>query len=68
MMNDAGADIKLYSNASKKTPIPVGRNSFRVVTISNSIINRVSEDAAGGDLFGSTALDEVKQKTKTGIE
>ena len=68
MMNDAGADIKLYSNASKKTPIPVGRNSFRVVTISNSIINHVSEDAAGGDLFGSTALDEVKQKTKTGIE
>ena len=68
LMEDAGADIRLYSNASKKTPIPVGKNSFRVVTINDTIINRVSEDAAGGDLFGSTALDEVKQKTKTGIE
>lgn len=68
LMEDAGADIKLYSNSSKKTPIPVGKNSFRVVTISDTIFNRVSEDAAGGDLFGSTALDEVKRNTKTGIE
>lgn len=68
MMNDAGADIFLYNNASKKTPIPVGKNSFRVVVINDSIINRISEDAAGGDLFGSTALDEVKRNTKTGIE
>lgn len=68
LMEDAGADIKLYSNASKKTPIPVGEKSFRVVTISDTTFIRVSEDAAGGDLFGSTALDEVKRKTKTGIE
>ena len=68
MMNDAGADIFLYNNASKKTPIPVGKNSFRIVIINDSIINRISEDAAGGDLFGSSALDEVKRNTKTGIE
>lgn len=68
LMQDAGADIRLYSNASKKTSIPVGEKSFRVVTVSNSIIQRITEDAVNGDLFGSTALDEVKRNTKTGIE
>lgn len=68
LMKDAGADIKLYSNDSKKSAIVVGRDSYRVVTVSSSTIQRVTEDAVNGDLFGSPALDEVKQKTKTGID
>jgi len=68
LMADAGADIKLYSNDSKKSPIPIGRESFRVVTISNPTLLRLSEDAVNGDLFGSPALEEVKRVTKTGID
>lgn len=68
LMKDAGADIKLYSNDSKKSAIPIGKNSYRVITISNSTIQRVTEDAVNGDLFGNAALDEVKRKTKNGID
>lgn len=68
LMQDAGADIKLYSNDSKKTAIPIGKDSYRVISISNTTIQRVTEDAVNGDLFGSPALDEVKRKTKTGID
>ena len=68
LMEDAGAEVKLYSNTAKKTPIHVGKNSFRVVSISNTTIRRITEDSANGDLFGSSALDEVKSKLKTGID
>lgn len=67
-MEDAGGDVTLYSNIAKKTPIHVGRNSYRAITVSNTTIQRVTEDAVNNDLFGSTALDEVKQKLKTGID
>lgn len=67
-MEDAGGDVILYSNLAKKTPIPVGKNSYRAITVSNTIIQRVTEDAVNNDLFGSSALDEVKQKLKTGID
>jgi len=68
LMEDAGANIKLYSNSAKKIPIPVGENSFRLVEVRDLIFIRITEDFASGDLFGSTALDEVKRATKTGIE
>ena len=68
LMKDAGADIRLFSNDSKKAAIPIGKDSYRVVTISNSTIQRVTEDAVNHDLFGSPALDEVKRTTKTGID
>ena len=67
-MEEAGADVILYSNTAKKTPIHVGKNSYRAITVSNTIIQRVTEDAVNNDLFGSSALDEVKQKLKTGID
>lgn len=67
-MEEAGGDVILYSNMAKKRPIAVGKNSYRVITVSNITIQRVTEDAVNNDLFGSSALDEVKQKLKTGID
>ena len=57
----------MFSNSAKKTPINVGKNSYRVVSISDTTIRRISEESVNGDLFGSSALDEVKSKLKTGI-
>lgn len=68
LMEEAGAEVKLYANTSKRTPIPVGKQSYRVVTVSDKTIMRLTEDAVNNDLFGSAALDEVKTKLKTGIE
>lgn len=68
LMEDAGAEVKLYANTSKRTPIPVGKQSYRVVTVSDSTITRLTEDAVNNDLFGSAALDEVKTRLKTGID
>lgn len=68
LMEDAGAELKLFSNMAKRTPIPVGERSYRVVTVSDKTIMRLTEDAANNDLFGSAALDEVKRKLKTGID
>lgn len=68
LMEDAGADLKLYSNTAKRTPIPVGAKSYRVVMVSEKTITRLMEDAVNNDLFGSAALDEVKRKLKTGID
>ena len=67
-MEEAGGNVTLYSNEAKKTPIHVGENSYRAITVSNTIIQKVTEDAVNNDLFGSSALDEVKRKLKTGIE
>ena len=68
LLEDAGAELKLFSNMAKRTPIPVGENSYRVVTVSDKTIMRLTEDAVNNDLFGSAALDEVKRKLKTGID
>ena len=68
LMEDAGAELKLYSNMAKRTPIPVGEKSYKVVTVSDKTIVRLTEDAVNNDLFGSAALDEVKRKLKTGID
>ena len=67
-LKDAGGDAVLYSNVAKKHPIPVGKDSFRVITVSSTTIQRVTEDAVNNDLFGSAAFDEVKEILKTGIE
>lgn len=68
LMEEAGAELKLYSNMAKRLPISVGETSYRVVTVSDKTITRLTEDAVNNDLFGSAALDEVKQKLKTGID
>ena len=68
LMEEAGADVKMFSNLAKKSPIHVGKNSYRVVSISDTTISRISEESHNGDLFGSSALDEVKSKLKTGID
>jgi hypothetical protein len=68
VMEDAGAEVRMFSNAAKKTPINVGKKPYLVDPISDTTIRRISEDSINGDLFGSTALDEVKSKLKTGID
>ena len=68
LMEEAGAELKLYANTAKQSPIPIGEQSYRVVTVSDKTIMRLMEDAVNNDLFGSAALDEVKQKLKTGID
>lgn len=69
MMKHVGSEnIKLYSNAQKRRAIIVGRDSFLAVGVSDTIIRRLTEEAVNGDLFGSTALEEIKIKTKTGID
>lgn len=68
LTEDAGAEIDFFSNSSKRTPIPIGKKSYKVVSVSSSVIQQLSENDGGGDLFGSTALDEVKRATKTGID
>lgn len=69
MMEDVGSNnIKLYPNVSKRKAIIVGKDSFAAIGINESIIKRLEEDVRSGDLFGSGALDEIKIKTKTGID
>lgn len=68
LMEDAGAEVKLYANTSKRASITVGKNSYRVIDVSDTIIRRATEESVNGDLFGSTALDEIKRKLKTGID
>lgn len=69
MMGEVGSEnIRLYSNAQKRRAIIVGRESFLAVGINDAIIRRLTEEAVNGDLFGSSALDEIKIKTKTGID
>jgi hypothetical protein len=69
MMGEVGSEnIKLFSNSAKQKAIIVGKESFLAVGISDKTIRRLTEDAVGGDLFGSKALDEIKAKTKTGID
>ena len=67
-MGEAGGDIALYSNLAKRSPIVVGKNSYRAITVSDTTIRRLTEDANSGDIFGSAALDDVKRKLKTGID
>ena len=67
-MEEAGGNVILFSNQAKRSPIVVGKDSFRAISVSDTVIRRLTEDATNGDLFGSAALDEVKKKTKTGID
>ena len=69
MMEDVGSNnIKLYPNQNKRKAIIVGKDSFAAIGISESTINRLEEDVRTGNLFGSAALNEIKIKTKTGID
>ena len=69
MMEDVGSNnIKLYPNQNKRKAIIVGKDSFAAIGISESVIKRLEEDVRSGDLFGSAALNEIKNKTKIGID
>lgn len=68
VMEDAGGEVNLYSNQSKRSPIVVGKNSYLTTSVSNSVIQRVVEDAVNDDMFGSAAFNEIKRTTKTGID
>ncbi|MCR5851833.1 MAG: hypothetical protein K6G92_14185 [Bacteroidaceae bacterium] len=68
LTEDAGADLIMYPNIAKRSPIVVGEKSFRAVTISDTVINGMIEDSINSTLFGSSSFDEVKRATKTGID
>ncbi len=69
MMEDVGSNnIKLYPNQNKRKAIIVGRDSYASTSIGEAVITRLEEDVKTGDIFGSAALDEIKIKTKTGID
>ena len=69
MMEDVGSNnIKLYPNQNKRKAIIVGKDSFAAIGINESTIKRLEEDVRTGDLFGSAALNDIKIKTKTGID
>ena len=69
MMEDVGSNnIKLFPNQNKRKAIIVGKDSFAAIGISESVIKRLEEDVRSGNLFGSAALNEIKIKTKTGID
>ena len=69
MMSEVGSEnIKLFSNAQKRKAIVVGEDSFLAVGISDTTIRKLTEDSINGDLFGSSALNEIKTKTTTGID
>lgn len=69
MMEDVGSNnIKLYPNHNKRKAIIVGKDSFAAIGINESTIKRLEEDVRAGDLFGSAALNDIKIKTKTGID
>ena len=69
MMGKVGSEnIKLFSNAQKRKAIIVGEDSFLAVGISDTTIKKLVEDAKSDLLFGSSALEEIKMKTKTGID
>jgi hypothetical protein len=67
-MEEAGGEVRLYSNQAKRSPIVVGKNSYLSISVSDSIIQRVIEDAINDDMFGSAALDEIKKTAKIGID
>lgn len=69
LMKDVGDEnIKLYSNANKRKPIVVGHDSFLTTAISDRVFKTLEEEAKTKSLFASGALDEIKMKTKTGID
>lgn len=63
-----GENIKMYPNSNKQRPIVVGKESFRTVNISENTFDQLVEDSRNGDMFGSKALEKVKQETKKYID
>jgi len=46
----------------------VGQDSYKLVAVSDQLINRLERGATDSDLFGNNALEEIKSKTTTGIK
>lgn len=63
-----GENIRMYPNSNKSRPVVVGAKSYRVVLIPDKAIDRLAEDEREGNLFGSPALEKVKQETKKFID
>ena len=63
-----GNSIELVPNNNKKKSIKVGQGEYRYTWVSDTTFTRLTEDAAGNNLFGSPALDEIKLKMKEGID
>jgi len=68
LLEEAGAKVKLYSCDAKRTPIAVGESSYRIVMISDSILELLTKNPELGDLFGRKLLDQLKSITKTGLD
>ena len=68
LMSDVGDEnIKLYANVNKRKAIIVGHDSFLTTQISDRVFKMLEEEVKTQSLFNS-ALDEIKIKTKTGID
>ncbi|MBQ6190661.1 MAG: hypothetical protein IJK45_10910 [Bacteroidaceae bacterium] len=63
-----GENIKMYPNSNKTRPIIVGARSYRVIVIPDKTIEDLAKDVKEGNMFGSPALEKVKQETKKFID
>ena len=63
-----GNSIELVPNNNKRKSIKVGEGTYKYVWMSDTTFKRLTEDAAGNNLFGSVALDEIKLQMKEGID
>ncbi len=63
-----GENIKMYANSNKSRPIIVGAKSYRVIVIPEKTFENLAKDEKEGDMFGSPALEKVKQETKKFID
>lgn len=68
LMKDVGDEnIKLFANNNKRKAIVVGRDSFLSTSISDKTFRLLEEEAKTNMLF-SSAMNDIKKKTKTGID
>ena len=69
LMSDVGDEnIKLYANVNKRKAIIVGHDSFLTTNISDRVFKMLEEEVKNKGLFTDSVMDEIKIKTKTGID
>ena len=63
-----GNGITLYPNGKNRKPVHVGKDSFLVIPLDDSVVERLIEDMKQPNAFGSPALDKIKILMKTKID
>lgn len=63
-----GNNITLYPNGKSERAVHVGKNSFLVLSLDDSVIQLLEEDMKHPNAFGSAALDKIKILMKTNID